>query len=207
MLKVRFNLRNMIAITICLTGFSVSNVLAQDNTKDQGVIINGIKWATRNVDKHGTFVTSPEDEGMFYQWNRKTAWTTTIDASDLNSSNGDTWEKSNDPSPVGWRVPTFDNINTLLDTAKVSNEWKVKNGIMGQEFTDKTTGNTLFLPAAGYGHHSNGKIYHLGSKGNYWSRTNSSVPGGAYNLVFDNGNASWTINTHHYGLSIRCVAE
>ena len=51
MIKVRLNLRKVVAIAICLAGFSVSNVLAQDNTTDQGVVINGVKWATRNVGK------------------------------------------------------------------------------------------------------------------------------------------------------------
>ena len=36
-----------------------------------GVVINGVRWATRNVDKPGTFAANPEDAGMLYQWNRK----------------------------------------------------------------------------------------------------------------------------------------
>jgi len=33
---------------------------------DEGVIIDGVKWATRNVDVPGTFASSPEAPGMFY---------------------------------------------------------------------------------------------------------------------------------------------
>jgi len=39
--------------------------------QETGVVINGVKWATRNVDKPGTFVANPEDFGMLYQWNRR----------------------------------------------------------------------------------------------------------------------------------------
>jgi len=40
-------------------------------TYDEGVVINGVKWATRNVAAPGTFAANPQDAGMFYQWNRK----------------------------------------------------------------------------------------------------------------------------------------
>jgi len=39
---------------------------------DEGVVINGVKWATCNVDNPGTFVNRPETTGKIYQWNRKT---------------------------------------------------------------------------------------------------------------------------------------
>ena len=69
--KRRFNLKKVIAIAVCLTGFSVSNVLAQDDTTDQGVIINDVKWATRNLGEGGKFVEKPEHYGALYQWGRK----------------------------------------------------------------------------------------------------------------------------------------
>ena len=40
-------------------------------THDAGVVINGITWATRNVDEPGKFAARPEDAGMYYQWNSK----------------------------------------------------------------------------------------------------------------------------------------
>jgi hypothetical protein len=43
---------------------------AQSANTDLGVVINGVKWATRNVDAPGTFAESPQAAGMFYQWNR-----------------------------------------------------------------------------------------------------------------------------------------
>ena len=34
-------------------------------------VINGVKWATCNVDAHGKFAATPESYGMLYQWGRK----------------------------------------------------------------------------------------------------------------------------------------
>ena len=42
-------------------GCSLSEVSSDPN----GVEINGLMWATRNVDKPGTFAENPEDFGMF----------------------------------------------------------------------------------------------------------------------------------------------
>ena len=123
------------------------------NTTDHGVIINGVKWATRNVDKPGSFADKPEDVGSFYQWNTKTAWAATGDITDWERKPCSTqkiWEEANDPSPKGWRVPTYAEVKKLLNTKKVSNEWTTENGVNGIKFTDKATGNTLFLPAAGF---------------------------------------------------------
>ena len=36
-----------------------------------GELINGVCWAKSNVDKPGTFASTPEAYGMYYQWNRK----------------------------------------------------------------------------------------------------------------------------------------
>ena len=40
-------------------------------TSDPGVLVDGIRWATRNVGAHGNFAATPQDAGGFYQWGRK----------------------------------------------------------------------------------------------------------------------------------------
>ena len=35
------------------------------------VVINGIRWATRNLAAHGVFVENPENHGALFQWGRK----------------------------------------------------------------------------------------------------------------------------------------
>jgi uncharacterized protein (TIGR02145 family) len=148
---------------------------------DTSVVINGVTWATRNVDAPGTFACNPGDNGMFYQWNRKIGWSSTDPL--VNSNGGDastwdnsystdtTWESANDPSPAGWRIPTYDELNTLLDTAMVSGEMiEIGYNAIGCLFTDKTTSKSLLLPFAGFrnfnGNHSDGEVSSF-----YWSST------------------------------------
>lgn len=182
-------------------------------TYDRGVIINGIRWATRNVDAPGTFAAKPEDSGMFFQWNRKTAWSAADPVVNSNGGSvwdssvpaGSTWETANDPSPKGWRVPAFEEMEALMDTAKVRNEWMIENGINGRKFTDKTSGNSIFLPAAGCRYRNDGELNNVGVDGYY----RSSSPGGrhgAYGISF--GRDYTTRNSgSNMGHSVRCVAK
>jgi uncharacterized protein (TIGR02145 family) len=190
-------------------------------TFDKGVIINGVKWATRNVSKPGTFAPKPKDAGMFFQWNRRVGWSATdpMENSDDDTTWDDSdetgviWRKSCDPSPVGWRLPTVEEIQKLLDDGKVKNEWTTVDGVNGRKFTDKTSGNSIFLPAAGHRTYSGGTLLNAGSDGFYWSSTaHEEYESDAYYLDFYNGGAAWR---HSYGrgfgfrvgFSIRCVAE
>jgi len=177
-------------------------------TCDEGVVINGVKWATRNVDEFGTFAPTSESAGKFYQWNRKKAWNTTDDGvTDWDSSvpEGTEWTKENDPSPTGWRIPTFDEIQKLFDTDKVSNEWTTQNGVNGRKFTDNITGNSVFLAAVGC-RGSISSIYSTGSGGIYWSSTQRDSLN-AYLLIFHSGEADWTYGSRFGGFSVRSVAE
>jgi uncharacterized protein (TIGR02145 family) len=176
---------------------------------DIGVVINGVTWATRNVDEPGTFAESPAYEGRFYQWNRRTAYPAIGVDWDNSLPTGDTWETANDPSPAGWRVPTYSEIVSLLDASKVTHEW-VTNGRL---FTDKTTGASLFLPAAGWLDFNYGSSEYS-TRGNYWSSEPYGATG-AYQLLFaynsgylgigyDNANVEGSRRS--YGFSIRSVA-
>jgi uncharacterized protein (TIGR02145 family) len=186
---------------------------------DTSVVINNVTWATRNVDAPGTFAASPESYGMHYQWNRSTGWydnagtltgvlkgggTTT--SWDDSTPSGTTWDSANDPSPAGWRVPALAEIQTLFDTAMVSNEWTACNGVCGCLFTDKTTGKSLFLPAAGYRYSSDGTLVGAGTYGFCWISTQSGSDL-AYHLYFSSGLADWYYHYRMWGFSVRCVAE
>jgi len=185
-------------------------------TFDAGVIINGVKWATRNVDKPGTFATTPENFGMFYQWNREAGWSST---NPMINSNGETtwnaavpegteWEKSNDPSPAGWRVPTLAEIESLLDTDRVISEWTTKNGVNGRRFTDRTSGNSLFLPTASFRCCSGMLDISDISWGNYWSSSMyNSSDWSAWSILFDSYYANMSLLCRHQGLLVRSVAE
>jgi len=182
-----------------------------------GVVINGVRWATCNVDKPGTFAAKPEDAGMFYQWNRKVGWSTTnpmINSNggttwDSSEPTGNTWEKANDPSPAGWRVPTKEELESLANTTYVTWAWTNINGINGYRCTDKATGNSLFLPAAGFRDDSNGSLFSASASGGYWSSTedDSSYGSYAYYLYFSSGYFDVGNGGRACGFSVRCVAE
>ena len=185
--------------------------------EEQGIVINGIKWATRNVDKPGTFAAKPEDSGMFYQWNRKTGWSVTdpmINSNggttwDKTPADGDTWAKVNDPCPTGWRVPTLEELQSLI---YAGSEWTTLNGINGCSFGDGE--NTLFLSAAGFRNKSGLLCNAGGGSGQYWSSSVYTIYptcAYAYSLHFRGG--SIIPSTYIYndncatGFSVRCVAE
>ena len=197
----------LLFVPICTT--------AQSNTFDEGVVINGVKWATRNVDNSGTFTANPEDVGMFYQWNSKIGWSSTdpmISTNDeatwkiLTPPTNNHWKKNNDPSPTGWRVPTLNEIKKLLDINKVSHEWTTVNDIGGMKFTDITTGNSIFLPAAGLRYPNKSLSYVM--PGNYWSSTqNTGSTSYEFYLGFGYGFAKWYNMDCCCGFSVRSVAE
>ncbi|MDR1757419.1 MAG: hypothetical protein LBR51_00445 [Bacteroidales bacterium] len=74
---------NLIELIVLLCNISNGNIVSfvsceQDDPNENnnntsvtdGITINGVTWATCNVDVPGTFIDKPSDFGMFYQWNR-----------------------------------------------------------------------------------------------------------------------------------------
>jgi len=181
------------------------------------VWINGVCWATRNVDMPGTFVANPEDAGMFYQWNRNIGWSASDPMINSNGNvtwdssmpTGTTWEKVNDPSPEGYRIPTREEQQKLLDISKVNSAWTFQNGRPGRKFTDIDTGNFIFLPAAGIRHGYAGALESAGLDGGYWGSSVQEFDGAsAYGLRFSDSVAHWGyLWTRLFGLSVRSVAE
>ncbi|MCL2328828.1 MAG: fibrobacter succinogenes major paralogous domain-containing protein [Bacteroidetes bacterium] len=177
--------KSILTIAVSLTiGFGA---YAQKTT-DEGVVINGVKWATCNVDKPGTFAATPESGGYYYQWNRKKGYddtTTTFPSWDYSIPQGTTWEKANDPSPKGWRVPTQAEIHSLCDETKVKNEWVIQNGVGGRKFTDKATGASIFLPAVGKRYASLNRNIKVGT--GY-----QSIPYNSFGELAKGGGAYWS---------------
>jgi uncharacterized protein (TIGR02145 family) len=176
---------------------------------DEGVVINGVKWATRNVDEFHTFAPTPESHGKVYQWNRKKAWNTTdkeVENWDSSMPMGTEWEKANDPCPSGWRLPTLKEFELLVNS---DNTWTTLNGIKGCRFG---SGNdTIFLPAAGErsgGDKFNGRLVDEGTLGFYWSRTEHSGTRAYVLLFFYSGVDTGGVGgDKREGNSIRCVSE
>lgn len=181
------------------------------------VEINGVKWATRNIAAPGTFVDYPEYYGMAYQWNSKIGWdfskmspsdgTSTWDSDWTGGTDIYTWSAENDPSPDGFHVPTYAEIESLLDEDKVSNTWMVVWEVYGQRFTDKENGNAIFLPAAGYINKGTFDHYGYDYCGGYWCSI-TDLDNIGYFLEVCEEHTPWTSSCYRaLGLTIRPVAD
>ena len=179
---------------------------------DEGVIINGVKWATRNVDKPGTFTANPEDPGMFYEWDSKVGWSRSepLTPSDGTStwndyySRREKWEEYNDPCPPGWRMPNLGELETLVASGSVGKTVNHRDG-----FLFGSGSNTVFFPATGYRDESDGTLNYEDTSGFYWSSTVDSNINYAYSMPFTIGYAP-SVNNYSrtgYGYACRCVAE
>jgi hypothetical protein len=217
MIKVRLNLRKGAMIFACLLAATVFWGCGKEDkeplelpkdplTYDEGVVINGVKWATRNVDKPGTFAVKPESGGMFYKWNSKVAWFVvgeSVENWDNSMPAGTEWVKENDPSPTGWRIPTKEELQKLLDAGYVLTE---VNGVSGLSFG--TAPNSLFLPIqGGIGAGSGGRI--TPNVAAYWS---GDLIEGKMNYLLYNDNLQPPAQLYEFSLaelamSIRCVAK
>ena len=198
-MKSRFYLLTIFSLLLLL---SACGIFRRPNplTHDEGVVINGILWATRNVDAPGTFAESPESFGMLFQWNRRRAWTATDDVTNWDSSipDGVTWEKENDPCPPGWRVPTETELYSLKNS---DNIWTTQNDVYGRLIG--TAPYQIFLPAA----NSRNTYGRVPPFGNYWSNTADmeELYDFAISLSFM-GHIIVLGANRSFGFSIRCVA-
>ena len=171
----------------------------------KGVVIDGIRWATRNVDMPGTFAKSPENTGMLFQWNRKKAWDT-IDRDmsdwDRTTPEGTEWYAENDPCPDGWRVPTREELQSLNNSGSV---WAIYNEVYGRLFG--VVPNQIFLPAVRNRGERWGLLNEVAfSSSSYWS-SNIQRDTEAACLRFHSVSVSVSWNRKGSALSVRCVAE
>jgi len=57
---------------------------------------------------------------------------------------------ANAPSPTNYRVPNVAEIPSLLNSIYVISAVTSRNGVSSRSFTDKTNGESIFLPFVGY---------------------------------------------------------
>lgn len=174
-----------------------------------GVAIGGTTWAEFNVDAPGKFTAYRWQYGMFYQWNRNTAWAnngSTVTGWNATGATGSAWTTANDPCPAGWRLPTQSEQSDLLRTANVTGAWTNISSINGRKFTDKGSGQWIFLPAAGYRQGSSGSLQLQTISGYYWTGTSQSG-GNAYAMAANSSDSQSTqsIEGTAFGYSVRCV--
>ena len=195
-----------LSIITLLTSCSARRTAVQDPaTFDEGVVINGIRWATRNVDMPGTFAASPESPGMFFQWNRKKGWNAIdeeVEGWDNSIPEGTTWYAENDPCPAGWRVPTREELQNLFNSISEI-RWVILNGINGHIFGDAY--NQIFFPAAGV--RVNGTLYHAGYVGFFWGSSSNDIDSAQGLMIVVSDRIGYCGFDKVGGFSIRCVAK
>ena len=179
---------------------------------DEGVVINNIRWATRNVAAPGTFTANPEDAGMFFQWNRRRGWAITgiVTGWDDSTPTGTEWERRNDPCPPGWRVPTSGELNSLIIAAnsRLITRYGVSGHLLG------SAPNQIFLPAVNVrsddGSDDDGSAIVV-DIGSYWSSTQAPGSGNRDNaqslLLLSDVQTIIRPAPRMIGMSIRCVAR
>jgi hypothetical protein len=141
-------------------------------TTDPGVVINGVRWATRNVDAPGTFAATPESHGMLYKWNSKKAYPSAglIENWDTGSSEANTWHPANDPCPDGWRLPLMTEIDKLSWTKCRQENGKLMGVLVGN------ASKQIFLPYVQARQHTDGVLY--------WPKVRNGTKGVDEPLIF-----------------------
>ena len=187
---------------------NVSGALANNN----GVVINGTRWANRNTAAPNTFAAKAENSGMFYQWNSKIGWSTTDPITSSPSGNtwnqnwngggATTWETTNNVCPSGWRVPTVAELESLTNAER---RRAIINDVQGSVYGSGE--NAIFLPDAGL-RGNYGTLQTNGYQLNfYWSNSATSSSNAQHLRSGDSyvtGISSYSTNT---ALPVRCVAQ
>jgi uncharacterized protein (TIGR02145 family) len=199
-------MKKFITLTLAII-FMATGITFANPTQDEGVVIGGTRWATRNVESAGAFVANIEDAGMFFQWNRRSSGfnispTGEIRGWDTSLPTGNSWTRENDPCPAGWRVPTEAELQSLVEAG---NFWATINGVEGAVFG--TAPNQIFLPAAGWRNSAhNGNLYDADSAGYYWSSNHYGIAN-ARALLFFSSNTFIGFGRRAHGYKVRCVRE
>ena len=118
-----------------------------------------------------------------------------------------------DPSPVGFKLPPSNAFtgftttgNYTNNTSQINGEWD--SSLKGWNFyTDSSKNKTIFFPASGYRHYSNGGASSVGSYGYCWS----AVPYYQYygrSLLFNSSGVSpLGSNSRAFGFGVRSSQE
>lgn len=175
----------------------------------QGIEIGGVEWAASNVEAPGTFAALPANPGMLYIWDSPVGWESVGDVSGWHEtvSSNTTWQAANDPSPLGWRLPTRAELEILATSPSRRVDTPVKGTWFAntQEDADNgTEGKAIFLPAVGQRLLTSGALSGV-NNGYYWS-SEQYEPNNASGLFLES-QISIGADVKSYGFSLRCVVD
>lgn len=203
-----------------------------------GTKIGELVWANANVDEPDTFGKNCQVRGKLYQWNSKVGYPT-YSANDhgdpekvvpgfetgQKDSMSETWTEENDPCPDGWRVPSWDEVKTLigaeLSTPTFWFDYWMTNGmsvagayvgldreLMKTECRPEHLGGAIFIPQAGMISRDSGKQENWWSVV-LWTSTNVGQTWDMHGIWMDGNNncgfTDWYGSMS--GLSVRCVLK
>lgn len=179
---------------------------------------SGTKWASWNVG-----ATQPWEYGHYFAWGETTTKETYTENNSLwhrksvdelkslgvVDSNGNLTARYDAAIAhwgIGWHIPTFDQIEELLNRTYCTWTWVTNyrgTGVNGRLVTSKQNGNSIFFPAAGW--RWNNELRYVGVGGTFWGATVNGH-GNVSGIHFD---AGWHKYYHYryYGQSVRPVSE
>ena len=179
---------------------------------------SGTLWMDRNVG-----ASSPEDAGLYFAWGETTGCTAKnigvtkkfnfdkykfgTSLTKYNETDGLITLETTDDAVLQnvhkYSMPTKEQLQELVNGT--TSTWATQNGVNGKLFTSKTNGNSIFIPAVGYGVENSRE--NAGSYGQLWSSSlqeNSTYYAWSFLISLSDGCKS-TFN-RCYGLSVRGVA-
>lgn len=162
-----------------------------------------VKWATTNIGAN-----SPQGHGIYLAWGEtyispdkdysKENCRLYGNSSIVNIAGNKDFDMARSLWDGKWRMPTKEEFQELIDKC----EWTWYGG--GYEVKSKTTGNVIYLPAAG---RNANRVFGSGEDGDYWSASADKDSTYAWYLDFDSGRKEMSRNVRNLGTPIRPVMD
>lgn len=143
-----------------------------------GTAVNGTTSTNSDAPADALFILEPNSPNDWRSTQDDTLWATEASA--------------NNPCPVGFRVPTLTELNTLLTAESITN-------------STTAASSTLKFTVPGYRHYSNGTLSSVGSLGYCWSSTVSGTVASSRRFV--SGGTNTNNNDRALGFTVRCLKD